>query len=147
VNQLRGPWVLAWLREVLSGLDGVRVCLAGLSFKAGTDDLRESPMVLLIERLIGKGMKLAVYDRDVSSAKIFGSNREYIEREIPHIWSLMRPDIDAVLCESDTVVIGHGSPEFRALGERLRDGHMVIDLARAFGPRVSDGSTYQGICW
>jgi GDP-mannose 6-dehydrogenase len=124
-----------------------RVGVLGMAFKAGTDDLRESPMVTLIERLLGKGMRLTIYDRDVSSANVIGANREYVEREIPHIWELMRPDIDSVLAESDTVVIGNGSPEFRLLEGRLRDGQMVVDLARAFGSRVSEGRAYQGICW
>ena len=124
-----------------------RIGVLGLAFKAGTDDLRESPMVTLIERLIGKGMNLAIYDRDVSNANVIGANREYIEREIPHIWELMRPEIGDVLAESETVVIGNGSPEFRTIGDRLSDGQFVVDLARAFGSRTSDGRAYQGICW
>jgi GDP-mannose 6-dehydrogenase len=123
-----------------------RVGVLGLAFKAGTDDLRESPMVALIEMLIGKGLQLAIYDKDVSSANVIGANREYIEREIPHIWSLMRPTVREVLDSAETLVIGNSASEFRALGEQL-DGQMVIDLARAFGPRVSNGSSYQGICW
>jgi len=123
-----------------------RVGVLGLAFKAGTDDLRESPMVSLIEMLIGKGMQLAIYDRDVSSANLIGANREYIEREIPHIWSLMRPTVREVVESADTVVIGNSASEFREVGEQL-DGQMVIDLARAFGPRVSNGAAYQGICW
>jgi GDP-mannose 6-dehydrogenase len=123
-----------------------RVGVLGLAFKAGTDDLRESPMVSLIEMLIGKGLQLAIYDRDVSSAKLIGANREYIEREIPHIWSLMRPTIPEVLASAETVVIGNSASEFREIGAQL-NGQMVIDLARAFGPRVSNGPSYQGICW
>lgn len=123
-----------------------RIGVLGLSFKAGTDDLRESPMVSLIEMLIGKGLQLAVYDRDVSSARLIGANREYIEREIPHIWSLMKPTLAEVLCDADTVVIGNSAGEFRTIGEQLRQGQLVIDLVRAFGPRVS-GDGYQGICW
>ena len=118
-----------------------------MSFKAGTDDLRESPMVALIETLIGKGIQLAVYDRDVSRAGLIGANREYIEREIPHIWSLMRGSIADVLAASDTVVIGNGTAEFRGAESLLRDGQIVIDLVRAFGPRVSAEPLYQGICW
>jgi GDP-mannose 6-dehydrogenase len=122
-----------------------KVGVLGLAFKAGTDDLRESPMVALIELLIGKGCELAIYDRDVSQANLIGSNREYIEREIPHIWSLMKDSIDEVLSSSDTVVVGNSSPEFRSLDNRL-DGRMIVDLARAFRGRTSD-ATYQGICW
>ena len=124
-----------------------RIGVLGLAFKSGTDDLRESPMVTLIERLIGKGMQLSIYDRHVSSANVIGANREYVEREIPHIWELMRPSLDEVLVEAETLVVGNGSPEFRGLGNRIADGQVVIDLARAFGARVSDGKGYQGICW
>jgi GDP-mannose 6-dehydrogenase len=123
-----------------------RVGVLGLAFKAGTDDLRESPMVSLIEMLIGKGLQLSIYDRDVSSANLIGANREYIEREIPHIWSLMRPTVREVVESADTVVIGNSASEFRELGEQL-NGQMVVDLARAFGSRVSTGPSYQGICW
>ena len=124
-----------------------RVGVLGLAFKAGTDDLRESPMVALIEMLIGRGMRVAVYDRDVSSANVMGANREYVEREIPHIWGLMRESIDEVLDAADVVIIGNGAAEFRQLDSKLRDGHVVLDLVRVFGARASDNSTYQGICW
>jgi len=122
-----------------------RVGVLGLAFKAGTDDLRESPMVALIELLLGKGYQVAIYDRDVSHANLVGANREYIEREIPHLFSLMQDSVDRVLAHAETVVIGNGSAEFRQLNGVL--GHqMVIDLARAFEKRASD-SRYQGICW
>ena len=123
------------------------VGILGLAFKAGTDDLRESPMVNVVEMLIGKGMKLAIYDREVSEAKLIGSNRQYIEREIPHIWSLMRPSVDEVLAASEVVVIGNGSREFRSIEPKLRPGQVVIDLVRAFGAKTSDGDGYRGICW
>mgnify|MGYP005837959935 CR=1 FL=1 len=124
-----------------------RIGVLGLAFKAGTDDLRESPMVTLIERLIGRGFEVAIYDREVRSANIIGSNREYVEREIPHIWELMRASIDEVLETSEVVVIGNGSREFREVEPRLRPGQRVVDLVRAFGARTSDGTTYDGICW
>ena len=123
-----------------------RVGVLGLSFKAGTDDLRESPIVELIETLIGKGMQLSIYDRDVSLARLFGANKEYIEREIPHISQLMRADIAEVLERYDVLVIGNKAEEFRQIESRLRDGQVVIDLVRLFDGRVSEGS-YQGICW
>ena len=124
-----------------------RVGVLGLAFKAGTDDLRESPMVTLIEHLLGKGVGVSIYDKEVSSARLIGANKEYIEREIPHIWSLMRNTIDDVLAQSETVVIGNGSPEFRGIGDKLHQGQLVVDLVRAFGVRRSDGKTYEGICW
>jgi len=122
-----------------------RVGILGFSFKAGTDDLRESPMVTLIETLIGKGRELVIYDRDVFLARLVGSNREYIEREIPHIAKLMRGSIDEVLSAANTLVIGNKSEEFRQIESRLRADQTVIDLVRLFD-RPS-GYGYQGICW
>ena len=122
-----------------------RIGVLGFSFKAGTDDLRESPMVTLIETLIGKGLQLAIYDRDVSLAKLFGANKEYIEREIPHISQLMRGSIDEVVGDSDVIVIGNKASEFRSIESRLNRHHKVLDLVRIFD-RTSDGS-YEGICW
>jgi GDP-mannose 6-dehydrogenase len=123
-----------------------RIGILGFSFKAGTDDLRESPMVELIEALIGKGMRLAIYDRDVSLARLFGANKEYIEREIPHISQLMRAAMEEVLECSDLLIIGNKSEEFREIQSRLRSDQTVIDLVRIFEGRRTDGA-YQGICW
>jgi GDP-mannose 6-dehydrogenase len=103
-------------------------------------------MVTLIESLIGKGMQLAIYDRDVSLARLFGANKEYIEREIPHISQLMRDSIAEVLDASEVLIIGNKAEEFREIETRLREGQTVIDLVRLFEGRTSDGS-YQGICW
>ncbi len=122
-----------------------RIGVLGFSFKAGTDDLRESPMVTLIETLIGKGLQLAIYDRDVSLAKLFGANKEYIEREIPHISQLMRASVDEVIDDSEVIVIGNKAAEFRSVEQRTNGNHVVLDLVRIFN-RTSDGS-YEGICW
>jgi len=123
-----------------------RIGILGFSFKAGTDDLRESPMVTLIETLIGKGMELAIYDRDVSLARLFGANKEYIEHEIPHISRLMRASIGEVLDDADVLIIGNKNEEFRQIEERLRPGQIVVDLVRLFDGRTSD-ETLHGICW
>jgi GDP-mannose 6-dehydrogenase len=122
-----------------------QVGVLGFSFKAGTDDLRESPMVTLIETLLGKGLELVIYDRDVSLARLFGSNKAYIEEEIPHIAKLMRGSIDEVLGAANTIVIGNRSEEFRQIEARLRPDQTVIDLVRLFDRTSGDG--YQGICW
>ena len=124
-----------------------RVGILGMAFKAGTDDLRESPTVALIEQLLGKGIELSIYDSDVRRASVIGANKEYVERGIPHIWSLMRATIDDVVGHADAIVIGNASAEFRDLDARLRNGQIVIDLVRAFGPRRSDGERYEGISW
>jgi len=122
-----------------------RIGVLGFSFKAGTDDLRESPMVSLIETLIGKGFQLAVYDRDVSLARLFGANKEFIERGIPHISQLMRSSLDEVLETSDLLIVGNKAEEFREIESKLRADQIVIDLVRLF-EKTSDDA-YQGICW
>lgn len=122
-----------------------RIGILGFSFKAGTDDLRESPMVTLIETLIGKGLQLSIYDRDVSLARLFGANKEYIEGQIPHIAQLMRTSIDEVLEFADVLVIGNKAEHFKEIEQRQKDGQVVIDLVRLFEKTSDDG--YQGICW
>lgn len=124
-----------------------RVAVLGFSFKAGTDDLRESPVVELIERLIGKGYDVRVYDRNISLANLHGANRAYIEREIPHIATLMAGSLDAVIDGSDVIIIGNGDPEFRAVPERARDGQVVIDLVRIIQHTASLDGRYEGIGW
>jgi GDP-mannose 6-dehydrogenase len=122
------------------------VGVLGLSFKSGTDDLRESPIVTLIETLIGKGLKLAIYDHDVELARLFGANKEYIEKEIPHISSLMRSSLDEVVEASEVLIIGKKEPEFLSLADKLNNGRVVIDLVRQFD--VADArKSYQGMCW
>jgi GDP-mannose 6-dehydrogenase len=123
-----------------------RIGVLGFSFKAGTDDLRESPMVTMIESLLGKGYKLSIYDRDVSLAKLFGANKEYIEREIPHNSDLMRASIAEVLEASDVVVIGNKAEEFLEIEKTLKPDQIVIDLVRLFAQGTTTG-TYDGICW
>lgn len=123
-----------------------KIGIFGFSFKPGTDDLRESPMVELIETLLGKGYKISIYDKNVSIAKIFGANKQYIEKEIPHISSLMCSSIKKVLSDSEVLVIGNNSEEFKKIPELIREDQIIIDLAR-----IVDGkngtSKYKGICW
>jgi len=121
-----------------------RIGLLGLSFKSGTDDLRESPMVTLVESLLGKGLQLAIYDGDISLALLLGTNKEYIEREIPHISQLMRDSVDEVLDHSEVIVVGKKAEEFR-LKLKPKDTQIVIDLVRIFEQSFGDG--YQGLSW
>ncbi|MGE5469603.1 MAG: nucleotide sugar dehydrogenase [Bacteroidota bacterium] len=123
-----------------------RIGILGFSFKAGTDDLRESPVVELAERLIGKGYELRMYDRNVRMANLHGSNRDYIINHIPHLSRLMLPSIDAVLAHADTLIIGNAEPEFLNIAGRLRHGQNVIDLVRISDSRSVDG-VYEGLCW
>jgi GDP-mannose 6-dehydrogenase len=120
--------------------------ILGFSFKAGTDDLRESPMVDVIERLLGKGYSICIYDKNVNIAKLIGANRDYILNHIPHISNLMVESVDEVLERAETVVIGNAEREFSGILDRLRPGQVVVDLVRV-AHRRSDRSRYEGICW
>jgi GDP-mannose 6-dehydrogenase len=123
-----------------------QVGVLGLAFKAGTDDLRESPMVEVVERLIGKGYDVRVYDANVNLAKLVGANKSYILDQIPHISDLMVASVDEVLDHATTVVIGNRDPAFQAVAERPRAGQRIVDLVRVVDRR-SDGDGYDGICW
>jgi len=123
-----------------------RVGVLGFSFKAGTDDLRESPLIEVIERLIGKGYDLRIYDKNVNVASLVGANRDFILNHIPHISKLMVGDIDAVLNHAQTVVIGNKDPAFRTVPERLHEGQFLIDFVRVIEGSSKNGN-YDGICW
>ncbi len=132
--------------DMVLGTGRKNVGILGLSFKSGTDDLRESPMVSLVETLIGKGLKLSIYDRDVQLARLVGANKDFIEREIPHISSLLRRDLDDVIDSSEVVIIGKKEDEFRHLSQKLNNGRVFIDLVGMLKGESHNGS-YQGICW
>jgi GDP-mannose 6-dehydrogenase len=123
-----------------------RVGILGFSFKAGTDDLRESPIIELIERLLGKGYDLRIYDRNVNVASLVGANRDYILNKIPHISRLMVTDVKAVLKHAETVVIGNKDPGFKEVAVQLRGDQCLVDLVRISERRSGDGN-YYGICW
>ena len=132
--------------QAVIGMGSKKVGILGFSFKAGTDDLRESPVVDLTERLIGKGYDLRIYDRNVSLARIHGANRDYILNHIPHISRLMVSSIDEVLDHARTIVIGNAAAEFRDVPGRLGDGQTIIDFVRVSDSRSVSG-VYEGICW
>jgi len=123
-----------------------RIGVLGFSFKAGSDDLRESPMIEIIERLIGKGFDLRIYDKNVNIASLLGANRDFILNRIPHISRLMVGGKDAVLDHAQTVVIGNNDPDFRNVPERLRDDQVLVDFVRITRRRSGKGN-YDGICW
>ena len=123
-----------------------RIGVLGFSFKAGTDDLRESPVVDLIEHLLGKGYELRIYDRNVNLGRLVGANREFLMHHIPHISRLMVERVEDVIHRSDTIVIGNADPEFRNAIEQLREDQRVVDLVRiASDPRTP--ASYDGLCW
>ncbi|AEF23836.1 MULTISPECIES: nucleotide sugar dehydrogenase [Pseudomonas] len=122
-----------------------KVGLLGLSFKAGTDDLRESPLVELAEMLIGKGYDLRIFDSNVEYARVFGANKEYIESKIPHVSSLLCQELDEVVGESDVLIIGNGDKRFAEVMSNAGDDKQFIDL---FGFMThTSNSTKEGICW
>ena len=138
--------------QVRRGLDLImnkghkRVGILGFSFKAGTDDLRESPLIEVIERLIGKGYDLRIYDRNVSVASLIGANRDFILNRIPHISRLMVDRLESVLEHAQTVVVGNSDPAFRGVPARLRGDQVLVDFVRIVDGRKQNGK-YDGICW
>ena len=124
-----------------------RVGMLGLSFKTGTDDLRESPLVSLAEYLIGKGISLRVYDPEVHLSKLLGANRRYIEDHLPHIGSLLDPNIENVIGQSDLVVVGlHDARVIESLRQYARDDQTVLDLVHIAEQNRPKGR-YIGMCW
>jgi GDP-mannose 6-dehydrogenase len=136
--------------QVRRGVDAVlalrrqRIGVVGLSFKAGTDDLRESPMVALVETLIGKGCDVRILDRNVATARLVGANRRYIEQEIPHIASLMCPSAEALLAHAEVIVIGNACEDATEVLACARPDHVTVDLTRGHAtrsvPRAGAGS-------
>jgi GDP-mannose 6-dehydrogenase len=123
------------------------VGLLGFSFKAGTDDLRESPIVILAEALLGKGLSLKIYDKNVSLAKLVGANKEYIETQIPHLSSLLCDTIEQVIDGSEVIVVGNQAPEFVEAVKTCRREQIIIDLVRLPMYASLLKADYRGICW
>ncbi|WP_445940376.1 nucleotide sugar dehydrogenase [Pseudomonas sp.] len=131
--------------DIIAGYDKRKVALLGLSFKAGTDDLRESPLVELAEMLIGKGYDLSIFDRNVEYARVYGANKDYIESKIPHVSSLLSSDFDAVVDNADIIVLGNSDMHFAPLAQQALHGKHVVDLV-GFMPTASRAGS-EGICW
>lgn len=123
-----------------------RVGLFGLSFKPGTDDLRESPMVALAERLLGRGFELLIFDRHVSVSRLLGANRAYVDQRIPHLSKLMADSADAVANHAEVCIVGVADPEATAAIARV-EGRTVIDLVRFPGHEELRGHDYIGVAW
>src|SRR5437773_5613496 len=125
-----------------------RIALLGLSFKAATDDLRESPQVQLVKRLLGEGRQIHIWDDNVSLGRLIGSNRQYIEEVIPHIGSLLCNDLAQVVREAEVVVISTRGIKKEELQQHLRPDHIILDLVNLEKVRrPADKGRYEGICW
>jgi GDP-mannose 6-dehydrogenase len=124
-----------------------RIGMIGLSFKTGTDDLRESPLVLMAEHFIGKGLSLSIYDPEVHLSRLLGANRRFIEQHLPHIGSMIRADIESVIAESGLLVVGIAPAGVRDALERLvRPDQTVLDLVN-LPNRAKVAGRYEGLCW
>jgi GDP-mannose 6-dehydrogenase len=143
-NQVQIDRVVDWVIEKKRK----RVGILGLSFKSGTDDLRESPVVRVVETLLGKGFSLSIYDPNVNISKLLGANRSYIEQEIPHVSSLMKDSAAEVLDQSDVVLIANRGSGFEEVPRMLRPGQTVLDLIRVSDDITTTvAGTYEGISW
>jgi GDP-mannose 6-dehydrogenase len=123
------------------------IAVLGLSFKAATDDLRESPQVELVKRLLGEGRQVCIWDDNVSLGRLIGSNREYIEQVIPHIGSLLCMTLEETLRQAEVVVIGTTGVDGEALQRNLHPHQVVIDLVNLRKARRPAAASYEGICW
>lgn len=121
-----------------------KIGILGFSFKKGTDDLRYSPIVEIIERLLGKGYDILIYDEKVNLSKISGTNKEYIDKHIPHLSNLISGDFDYVVSNSELLVVSHDDDKFRNLIEKSTN-KIFVDLTRISNKR--SGGNYDGICW
>lgn len=132
--------------QMIMGLGKKRVGFLGMAFKPDTDDLRESPLVSVIETLLGKGYAIRIYDRNVSTSRLIGANRRFMEEHIPHLSSLLVASAEELTAGVDVIVVGYQSSEFSAALLSLRADQTVIDLAR-LAKQVTTPARYEGICW
>jgi GDP-mannose 6-dehydrogenase len=124
-----------------------KIGFLGLSFKPGTDDLRSSAQVELVERLIGKGYQINIFDQYVSLARLMGANKSYIEKEIPHLSTLLCGSIEELLMMSEVIVVANGDKAFSNIFQQLKPDHIIIDLVRIFDVLPNLDGHYQGIGW
>jgi GDP-mannose 6-dehydrogenase len=125
-----------------------KIAMLGLSFKAATDDLRESPQVQLVKRLLGEGRRIQIWDDNVSLGRLIGSNRQYIEEVIPHIGSLLSSNLEQVVENAEVVIVGTRGVDRDALRECLKAEQILIDLVNLEkSRRLDEHASYEGICW
>ena len=132
--------------QLITGLGKKRIGFLGMAFKPDTDDMRESPLVEVIETLIGKGYVVRIYDRNVATSRLIGANRRFIEERIPHLSSLLVEETTTLIADAEVIVVGYQSPEFVEALQQLRPDQTVVDLAR-LATHVRTPANYIGICW
>ena len=134
--------------EMILRAGKIKIAMLGLSFKAATDDLRESPQVRLVKRLLGEGRQVKIWDENVSLGRLVGSNRQYIEEVIPHIGSLLCASIEEAVNQAEIVVVGTRELDGDALRQKLKPEQIIIDLVNVEKSRRPGGNvSYEGICW
>ena len=133
--------------ELIANAGRKKIGVLGLSFKPGTDDVRESPVVNLVERLVGKGYSVRIYDENVELGRLFGTNKAFLERVIPHIASLVCTSLDELLAWAEVVVIAHGAATFRHVLPLVRTDQKLIDLVGVVTDASQVRGEYEGICW
>ena len=133
--------------NMIMGKGSRKIGILGFSFKAGTDDLRESPLVEVIERLIGKGYDIKLYDKNVNIATLVGANKDYILNQIPHISNLMCKTKEEVLEHADVVVVGNKAEEFLNILDSMNENQELVDLVRICDSKSDEEKRYEGICW
>jgi len=133
--------------DLVISYDKKRIGILGISFKGDTDDLRESPMVDVVETLSGKGYDLSIYDKNVNLAKLFGANKQYNEEKKPHISNLMVNSIDDVLKHAEVLVIGNKNKEFDEIINNIDRNYKVIDFVGIKEENRPRNISYEGLCW
>jgi GDP-mannose 6-dehydrogenase len=124
-----------------------KIGILGMSFKSGTDDVRESPTITLIETLIGRGYHVRIFDNNIQLAHLFGANKNYLDTVIPHITTLMCETIKALIEESEVIVIANNAPEFKQVPEMMKEDQLLIDLVGIVKNSAIQEDFYAGICW
>lgn len=133
--------------QMVEATGSKKVGVLGLSFKSGTDDVRESPVVPLVETLVGRGYDVRIYDDQVKLSNLIGANKVFLERELPHIAQLLRPTIDELLADSEVIVLTNGSSTYKNALERITENQFLVDLVGAGRSRTDLNGNYAGICW
>ena len=124
-----------------------RLGFLGLSFKAGTDDLRESPILRVIGTLVGKGYPVLLHDPNIDMERVLGANRRFVEDEVPYLPERLRGDLDDVLANSDVLIVGNRAAQYRDIGPKLKSGQVLVDLVAAVDRKTVTHGEYHGLAW